>query len=124
MSEGIKQRLLEIKNLHHDNRVVTYGEFVAFNELLNHLPALGFHFQVENNNKISDFVIRDACRKKGAPINKDELKIATMSVANNVSPLEVDVIFTIFDFNKFSFFSHFFLTYIETAELTIKTFSL
>lgn len=41
MSEGIKDRLLEIKNLHHGDKVVSYGEFVAFNELLNHLPALG-----------------------------------------------------------------------------------
>jgi solute carrier family 25 aspartate/glutamate transporter 12/13 len=37
MPEGIRQRLFKIKNLNEDNLVVTYPEFIAFNEMLNRI---------------------------------------------------------------------------------------
>lgn len=88
LPRGVQERLLRLKSLNEDNRVVTYGEFIAFNEFLNHLPAL-------------DGLINSAVNKKGGPVTKDEFKIAAMNtLASNLSPLEVDLIFTLYDTNR------------------------
>eukprot|EP01117_Protostelium_nocturnum_P013703 TRINITY_DN5141_c0_g1_i1.p1 TRINITY_DN5141_c0_g1~~TRINITY_DN5141_c0_g1_i1.p1 ORF type:complete len:863 (-),score=251.43 TRINITY_DN5141_c0_g1_i1:62-2650(-) len=88
LPHGIQERLYRLKSLNEDNQVITYGEFIAFNEFLNHLPAL-------------DNLITQAVNRKGGPITKEEFKLAaTHSLASNLSPLEIDVIFTIYDTNR------------------------
>jgi solute carrier family 25 aspartate/glutamate transporter 12/13 len=85
---GVLTRLMDVKCLVPNRTIITYPEFIAFNNFLNHLPAV-------------EKLVNRECKMKDGPITKEEFKWAVMnSVGNNVSPLEVDVIFNIFDTNK------------------------
>jgi len=85
---GVLTRLQDVKCLVPNRTIITYPEFIAFNNFLNHLPAV-------------ERLVDRECRIKDGAITQDEFKRAIMNtVGNNVSPLEVDVIFNIFDTNK------------------------
>ncbi len=84
--EGIQQRLYQIKTLCNDDEVVTYPQFLAFNKLLDHLFTV-------------DKIIQSACLKKGGAITQEEFKAAA-SILPDLSPLETEILFTIFDTDR------------------------
>eukprot|EP01114_Cavostelium_apophysatum_P014760 TRINITY_DN3906_c0_g1_i1.p1 TRINITY_DN3906_c0_g1~~TRINITY_DN3906_c0_g1_i1.p1 ORF type:complete len:866 (+),score=176.39 TRINITY_DN3906_c0_g1_i1:102-2699(+) len=92
LPDGISERLVVMKSL-NNNKIITYGELMAFNSFLNHLPAFGT-------------IVRDSCKELGRPLTKDEFTKRAQSVASNVSPLEVDIVFAIFDLNRDGLLSH------------------
>eukprot|EP01116_Phalansterium_solitarium_P021430 TRINITY_DN6654_c0_g1_i1.p1 TRINITY_DN6654_c0_g1~~TRINITY_DN6654_c0_g1_i1.p1 ORF type:complete len:858 (-),score=262.01 TRINITY_DN6654_c0_g1_i1:371-2944(-) len=86
---GLQERIETLGSLRRGAKVVTVGEFLAFSELLNHIPA------------VNETVRRATTLRGNRAITKEEFKQeALANVAYNITPLEVDVIFAIFDTNN------------------------
>lgn len=86
MPPNIKDKVNSVGGLSSSQEVVTFAEFMAFNNLLNHLPgciAILRHAKAANGGR--------------AVSKTDFIKSATMMHSVRPSPLEVDIMFSLCD---------------------------